>query len=283
MERIALISDTHLTSATPAFDDNLVAAQSWVSEQSVAATIHLGDITADAASEPAQLDYARAVLAAWPGRLLTLPGNHDVGDNPSEGANAVLSPQRLERYRQAFGPDFWSLAVAGWTLIGLNAQRLGRGDVFEQEQDDWLRAAVATAGGPIGLLLHKPLFRDGLEDTTRHHRYVPLEARAKLLGRFVASDLRFVASGHTHQRRRQHVDGVEHVWVPSAAFTLPDAVQETIGEKRVGMMQLTLDGDTHRFEPVWPLAMRNHDLSSFPDTYPAKAQALRDIAADRHG
>ncbi|QJU59871.1 metallophosphoesterase [Sphingomonas sp. AP4-R1] len=279
--QIALISDTHLTPVAPAFDANLAAARRWIAERGIGLTVHLGDITADGAVDPAQVDHARAMLTDWPGDLRVLPGNHDIGDNPGPHDHPPVTRERLDRHAAAFGPDRWAMAAAGWTLIGLDAQLFGQGADEERAQDAWLEGIVAKASGPIGLFLHKPLFRDGTADRSLHHRYVPPDAGVALLRR-LGEGLRFVVSGHTHQTRQLHIGGIEHLWVPSTAFILPDAMQDTVGVKDVGMAVVTLEQGAHRFELVQPEGMVRHDLADHADVYPDYADQLRAMAGRRH-
>ncbi len=277
--QIALISDTHLTPAAPLIDANLSAARRWIAARGIPHTVHLGDVCADGVGDSAQFDHARTQLANWPGQLHVLPGNHDIGDNP--GADAATDIARLGRYRAAFGADWWRFAIDRWTLIGLDAQLFGRGSVDEQVQAEWLHGALAVLRGPVGLFLHKPLFRDSPADRSTHHRYVPPGAAAALLARFAGHDLRFVASGHTHQSRSFHSAGIEHVWLPSTAFVLPDAMQEAIGSKDVAMTVLTLDEWGHRFARISPDGMLRHDLADHGYIYPEHAERLAAMAIAR--
>jgi 3',5'-cyclic AMP phosphodiesterase CpdA len=276
--KLAIISDTHITSRGKALLANLQAVRAWVEQLRPDATLHLGDITAEGASEPEQLHAAAALLADWPSALYVLPGNHDVGENDDIARHAdepVVDPARLELYRAALGPDRWRIAAKEWTLVGLNAQLIDAGSQAEAEQDAWLDDVLADAAGPVGVLLHKPLFRNDASDTERHNRYVPHAGRAKLLARLKPHDLRFVGSGHVHQYRRLMVGGVEHVWAPSSAFFVPDVVQEPIGEKVVGAMILELEPDAHSFTCVVPPGVMRHDLFDQTDTYPdARARML---------
>jgi 3',5'-cyclic AMP phosphodiesterase CpdA len=277
--QIAVISDTHLIPTAPLIDANLRAARHWIAAQDIAHTINLGDVCADGVGRPGQFDHARTQLADWPGQLHIVPGNHDIGDNP--GAGPETDQTRLNLYRATFGSDWWQFAIDRWTLIGLDAQLLGRGSIDEEAQAAWLIAALADVGGPIGLFLHKPLFRDGPADRSTHHRYVPPDAGAALLAMFAGHDLRFVASGHTHQSRSFHSSGIEHVWVPSTAFVLPDAMQETIGVKEVAITVLTLDEWGHRFARIQPRGMLRHDLTDHGYIYPEHAERLTAMAAAR--
>ena len=207
--------------------------------------VNLGDITADGAHDPRELDLARPAFAGLGADVRFLPGNHDIGDNPiAPGApnEHPLDLVRLEDYRRLFGPDRWSFDAGSWQIVGLNAQLLATGTDEEEEQFVWLAEQLRAGQGPLGLMLHKPLFRSGPADTEAHVRYVPLLARRRLLAALAKRDLRFVASGHAHQARALYVDGVDHLWVPSTAYCIPDAIQERIGHKIVGVVTLELSG-----------------------------------------
>ena len=276
--QIALISDTHLAARAAALDRNLAAARNFVETHDIAMTVHLGDITADGVIEPLQLCHARDRVAGWPGRLHCLPGNHDVGDNPGDHDHPRATADRVSRYADLLGSDRWVVVAGYWTLIGLNAQLYGSDSAAEKCQDDWLAAVTAEVPGPVGVFVHKPLFRDGPDDTSPHHRYLPAAARDRLLAQLRRVDLRFVAAGHTHQARQHLVCGVEHIWVPSLAFTLPDDMQETIGEKIVAMTVLRLTPISHQFELVVPAGLTQHCLLDLPGLYPALNDRSRDTS-----
>lgn len=280
--KIALISDTHFASVAKDFVANGRAACAWVDEIGADLTVHLGDITADGVIAPEHFSTASEVLSALKTPLKLLPGNHDVGDNPRPAASPVREPilnaEALALYRRTFGADHWSFQEGAWTALGLNAQLFGLGDLEEATQLAWLDQALASARGPIGLMLHKPLFRTAPDDGDAHHRYIPPRSRPALFKLLEGKDLRFVVSGHTHQARRYMYAGVEHVWAPSTAFTIPDRLQERIGEKTVGVMTLHLEPDGHRFEIFRPIGVNQHDLGDYADVYPRLAQAGRSIA-----
>ncbi len=74
--------------------------------------------------------------------------------------------------------------------------------------------------------------------------------------------LRLVVSGHAHQYLDTTVDGVCHLWMPSSAFILPDAMQSRIGEKLVGIGLLDVSQGIARFDLWCPDGMKRHDVSS---------------------
>jgi len=281
--RIVLVSDSHLSPVVGAFGDNWLAIEAWIASMRPDMVVHLGDITAYGDEDPAELSQAFHVLNSGDWEKRFLPGNHDMGDNPP--GPGVASEQRLvdlehlQRYRGVFGPDRWSFRAGAWQILGLNAQLFGTGLDEEEAQFAWVEAALGTSSGPLGVMLHKPLFRNGPADDEIHGRYVPQAPRRRLLDLLARRDLRFVVAGHTHQTRQIEVDGVEHVWAPSCAFVIPDALQETIGAKIVGAMTLDLTDTTHHFRLALPDRVIQHNVVDFPQLYPeftAKFIAERD-------
>jgi 3',5'-cyclic AMP phosphodiesterase CpdA len=266
--KIAVVSDTHLTPRAPAFTDNWHTARAWIREAAPDLVVHLGDITADGQHDAAELESASAAFVDLGCPILFLPGNHDVGDNPvvpGAGASSdLLDPARLEDYRRTFGPDRWSIDACGWQLVGVNAQLFGTGSDEEEAQFRWLHEQLDRGAGPVALLVHKPLFRDISDDHAAHGRYVPLAPRRRLLAACGGRDLRLVLSGHVHQSRQSHVGAVEHVWVPSTACCLPDAIQERIGEKVVGVVLLDLTESGYRIERITPSGMVRHNVLDQP-------------------
>lgn len=269
--RIALVSDTHFARDDMLTRENWDVVARWLHVTAPDLTIHLGDVTANGVHHPENLVHARELLRAVPSELLLLPGNHDIGDHAPKGGLHPTEPigtVPLTAYREVFGPDRWTRVLGGWRLVGLNAQLLSSGLAEEEEQFAWLAATLREGQGPLALFIHKPLFRDAANENAPHTRYVPRPARRRLLEMLAPHDLRLVAAGHTHQLRRLVAGGVEHVWVPSTAFTLPDMLQERIGEKRVGVTLLQLDGDSHAFIDVRPDGLRANDLMQFTHLYP---------------
>lgn len=265
--RLALVTDSHLAAEAAPCNRNWAAAKAFVGSAGADLTIHLGDITLDGACDPTQHAFALDAAADWPTPLRYLPGNHDVGDNPpSPGVPAPepLDLALLAQYRRQFGADRWRFTADGWVALGLDAQLLGSGAAAEEEQWTWLESELAsTAGRPVALFLHKPLFHaDPGEASPPLIRYVPLEPRRRLLALLAGVDLRLVLTGHAHQYLDRVIDGVRHVWVPSTAFIIPDDRQDRVGEKVTGLGLLELSPRGHRFDLVCPDGMVRHDVTT---------------------
>jgi 3',5'-cyclic AMP phosphodiesterase CpdA len=263
-----MVADSHLSPLAPTCAANWDAVRQYVSRSRSDLTVHLGDITLDAASDHSQLDSARIMCNSWPTSFRFLPGNHDIGDNPPGPENPTrqpFDPELLERFRIRFGPDYWSIAVDGWFVIGINAQLFGSGLPVETDQLHWLSEQVLQAETrPVVLMLHKPLFQNNEKDRTPHIRYVPFGPRCQLMNTIASLDLRMVLSGHVHQYLDRTINGIRHIWLPSTAFFLPDSMQERVGEKIMGVGVLELSRGNCRFDLVCPDGLSRNNLVEQP-------------------
>jgi 3',5'-cyclic AMP phosphodiesterase CpdA len=186
-----------------------------------------------------------------------LPGNHDIGDNPTAVGPVPKQPATEEcrkNYLSVVGNDRWRFDEAGWCFIGLNSLIMNTGIDSEAEQFDWLTSELSRANGkPVALFLHKPLFLNTPEDPEIESsaiRYVPQPRRKNLIEMFAAVDLRLVASGHVHQRRDFTYRHTRHVWAPSAGFVISDAMQERIGIKQTGLVEYRFAPDSFEVRHV---------------------------------
>jgi 3',5'-cyclic AMP phosphodiesterase CpdA len=283
--RIALVADSHLAPEAKAFNINWMAVAAFIQASNVDLTIHLGDITVDGFADPSQFAHVLSITTRWPTPIRYLPGNHDIGDNPpgpNMGSKHPLNSSRILDFRAAFGPDYWAFDADGWRVIGLNAQLFGTDDVEAIAQWTWLASMSSKLRDrPVVLMLHKPLFQQSPDDKSPHHRYVPIAARRRLFDLLGSNRLRVVCSGHTHQYRDTVVDGMRHVWLPSTAFYLPDAIQDRVGEKIVGLGLLELTANGYRLDLVCPDGVTRHnalDHPMYPELIAARAAEIHRTA-----
>ena len=276
--KIALVTDTHLSASAPVFDQSWETLKTWLNASDVEAVVHLGDISADAQIREEDLDHARARFDGLVPPVRFIPGNHDLGDNPPAPGQPLHGPgvtaERLDAYRRRFGDDRWQWQVAGFQIIALNAQLMGTGLAAEAAQWAWLEEVVAACDRPLGLFLHKPLFRDDPQEDAPHIRYVPRAARLRLTALLAGRDWRFACAGHAHQAVRHRLGPVDLAWIPSAAFCLPNALQEEIGEKVVGIGLLTLADGHHSLDIGNPAGLPRLNILDHPGPYP-KLEAVR--------
>lgn len=248
--RLTQISDSHLSSRLPAFTGNFDRVSAHIDATRPDLVINSGDLGFDGPVQPDDLTFARARHDALPVECRYLPGNHDIGDNPTR--TAAPPPHQptdssLQSFRSVFGDDRWHFDAAGWRFIGLNSLIMNTGLPCEEDQFDWLAAQLAGAAGrPLALFIHKPLYRDRPHDeelAATAFRYVPVPARNRLLEMLGEANLRLVASGHVHQQRDYTFRGVRHIWAPSTSFVISDDKQERIGVKEVGLVEYTFQPD----------------------------------------
>jgi 3',5'-cyclic AMP phosphodiesterase CpdA len=267
--RLTQISDTHLTRRQPTLTDNFHRMSEYIDATRPDLVVNSGDLAWDAPNNPDDFEFARELHTALPAPCRYLPGNHDVGDNPTELGPAPSQPvteQSVQAFRTHFGEDCWRFEAAGWCFIGLNSLVMNTGLASEAEQWDWLAQQLASADGrPVALFLHKPLFLNTPDDpelAATAIRYIPMPARSRLVEMLRAVDLRLVASGHVHQRRDFTFRHTRHVWAASAGFIIPDHKQEVIGAKEVGLVEYRFQPDAFEVRHVRAPGQIDVDLDS---------------------
>jgi 3',5'-cyclic AMP phosphodiesterase CpdA len=273
--RLTQISDTHLARRLPTLTDNFHRLSEYIDARRPDLVVNSGDLAFDAPTSPDDLEFARSLHASLPVPCRYLPGNHDIGDNPT-ALGPPPSQLANERDRQAFiatfGEDRWSFEAAGWCFIGLNSLVMNTGLASEAEQFDWLAEQLASSSGkPVALFLHKPLFLNSPGDpelAASAIRYVPIPPRRRLLQMLDAVDLRLVASGHVHQRRDFTHGHVRHVWAPSAGFVISDKRQEVVGIKETGLVEYRFQPDSFEVRHVRAPGQTDVDLDQLTGTAP---------------
>jgi 3',5'-cyclic AMP phosphodiesterase CpdA len=247
--RLIQISDSHLARRQPLLTDNFHRLSEYIDATRPDLVVNSGDLAFDGPTNSDDLEFAKTLHAALPVACRTLPGNHDIGDNPTKVGPVPTQPvtePSLQAFLSIFGEDRWRFDAAGWCFIGLNSMVMNTGLASEAGQFDWLASQLSSSNGqPVALFLHKPLFLNSPDDPelpATAIRYVPMPARSRLIEMLRTADLRLVASGHVHQRQDFTFGRVRHVWAPSAGFIISDARQEMIGIKEVGLVE-------YRFQP----------------------------------
>src|SRR4051794_31901511 len=118
-----------------------------------------GDLINDAGNAAQVAEFKRIAAKLDPAiKLYNLPGNHDVLNEPT--------PESLARYRERFGPDYYTFQSGGITGIVLNSNlEKGAKNVPQEaaKMEAWFKAELqkAKAGGAKQIIVfqHIPLFR----------------------------------------------------------------------------------------------------------------------------
>jgi len=265
--RLTQISDTHLARRLNKLTANFECLSDHIDTTRPDLVINSGDMAFDAPGSPDDLEFARSLHDALPVPCRYLPGNHDIGDNPTQAGPPPSHPvneKDRQAYLAAFGDDRWRFEAAGWYFVGLNSLVMNSGLLAEAEQFDWLAAELASARGrPVALFLHKPLYLDAPDDpelAASAIRYVPPAPRRRLLEMLRGVDLRLVASGHVHQRRDYSYRGLRQIWAPSAGFVISDKRQERIALKETGLVEYRFTPDSVEVRHVRAPGMVDVDL-----------------------
>ena len=265
--RLTQISDTHLSRNFAKLTDNFHRISAHIDAVRPDLVVNSGDVSWDGPAGRADMEFAKGLHAALPVDCRYLPGNHDIGDNPT-AVGAAPSCPATEELRDAFvsvfGEDRWQFEAARWRFVGLNSLIMNTGIPSEEEQEGWLRSQLAGANGkPIALFLHKPMFLNTPEDpeeAATSIRFVPQPVRARLATLLGACDIRLVASGHVHQRRDFTYRGTRHIWAPSAGFIVPDRMQDVIGIKETGLVEYRFRPDSFEVRHVRAPGLTNISL-----------------------
>ena len=278
--RLTQISDTHLARRFTRLTQNFDRVREHIDATRPDLVINTGDLGFDAPTSPDDLEYAKSLHDALPVPCRYLPGNHDIGDNPTQVgpvSTELVSEKGRQAYIALFGDDRWRFEAAGWCFVGLNSLVMNSGLVSETEQFDWLAGELANTGGkPVALFLHKPIFLNAPDDPelpASAIRYVPMPARRRLVEMLRAVDLRLVASGHVHQRRDYTFGHTRHVWSPSAGFIISDKRQERIAIKETGLVEYRFQPDSFEVRHVRAPGQADVDLDELFATEKTKAPA----------
>ncbi len=121
------------------------------------------------------------------------PGNHDVGNVPTE--------ESLNYYRKIIGEDYYSFENKGYSFVITNSQ-LWKEDIKgeSKKHDDWFKKTIKsinTKEQPIFVAGHYPLFLENYDEVDQYFN-LPLEKRLELLNLFEQNNIVAYISGHAH-------------------------------------------------------------------------------------
>lgn len=280
MPRLIHITDTHLSPRQGFFFGNFARVTRAINSERADLVVNTGDLSINGAEIEDDLAFARHCHREIATPVRFVPGNHDVGEEPEAlHLDQPIDGERLARYRQTFGADWWTTPLGSWQLIGLNALLMGSGLEDEARQWRWLEDILATVSDrPLGLFIHKPLFLTAPNEPADPAVALGQASRDQLLAAFAGRSLRFVCSGHLHQRRAELHEDVLHVWGPSTAF--PTSAPRPGAEASLGyaVLELAIDGHAAvRFEE--PSGVIRHDYMALKEN--GRYPFLKDIPPGR--
>jgi 3',5'-cyclic AMP phosphodiesterase CpdA len=123
MARVVILSDIHLSPRHGFFWANWCVARDFANAAMADAVIVNGDLAINGPDSDAEIEFAATALKGLRARVMPLPGNHDIGDEPpGQDPEQIINAARLARWDKCFGTDRWTLDRGVWRLIGINAQ-----------------------------------------------------------------------------------------------------------------------------------------------------------------
>lgn len=180
-----------------------------------------GDLINQAGNAAQSAEYHRIAARLAPGiRLFNVPGNHDVGNEPTRDSLAI--------YRERFGPDYYTFHVGGITGIVLNSNLEKAVQNVPDEaskMEAWFQEELAKAkagGGRVIVFQHIPFF---LTDANEEDQYfnIPRETRARYLKLLHEHGVEYVFAGHYHRNSEGHDGALDMVTTGPVGMPLEGA------------------------------------------------------------
>lgn len=129
-------------------------------------------------------------------RLFSVPGNHDVGNEPTA--------ESLAGYRKTFGEDYYTFQVGGVTGIVLNSNLEKGADKVPQEaakMEAWLKTQLEKARSEgakrVIVFQHIPFFLKKPDEPDQYFN-IPTETRQRYLKLLHQYGVKEVFAGHLH-------------------------------------------------------------------------------------
>jgi 3',5'-cyclic AMP phosphodiesterase CpdA len=186
--------------------------------------------TADAAQISEYKRIAKELDADIP--LYNVPGNHDVGNEPS--------PQDVDVYNAAFGPDYYTFRCGNMLGIVLNSNYLKSPEKAMDKakaQEEWLIRTLDSAANKSYknkvVFMHHPLFIEKPEEGDGYFN-IPTATRKKYLDLLKANGIKYIFAGHLHRNFLGRSDSLE--------ITTTGPVGKPLGKDSSGLRIVQVNG-----------------------------------------
>jgi len=189
--------------------------------------------------------------------VYALPGNHDVGNDPT--------PETLAYYRKNFGRDYYSFQQRDLYGIVLDASVISAPGKVQDEankQEAWLKTELATAKASgarhIVVFQHQSWFLERVDEADQYFN-IPKAARTRYLDLLKGAGVRYVFAGHYHRNAFAKDGNLEVI------TTGP--ISRPLGSDPSGIRIVTVHPDRidHQY----------YTLGNIPNTFPPSPAARR--------
>jgi 3',5'-cyclic AMP phosphodiesterase CpdA len=195
-----------------------------------------GDLV-NAAGDAAQIaEFKRVAARLDPNiRLFLMPGNHDVGNEPTK--------ESLAKYREQFGPDYYTFRMGDITGIVLNSSlEKDPHNVPEEaaKMEAWFRSELVKAQPRVIVFQHIPFFLNAANEEDRYEN-IPRETRQRYLKLLHEYGVKQVFAGHYHSTSEARDGDLEMITTGPVGKPVPPA--------RSGLRMVTVSpaGVTHKY------------------------------------
>jgi predicted MPP superfamily phosphohydrolase len=207
-----------------------------------------GDLVNQAGNAAQIAEYHRIAAKLDPAiKLYSLPGNHDVGNEPTR--------ESLAAYRERFGPDYYTFRTGGIAGFVLNSN-LEKGaekvPVEAAKMEAWLKTELERAkrdGVPhLIVFQHISFF---LKDPAEADEYfnIPLATRQRYLKLFHQYGVKQVFCGHYHRNSEGRDGDIDMVTTGPVGMPLEGA--------KSGLRLVKVEGES--------VAHKYYDFGDLPD------------------
>jgi 3',5'-cyclic AMP phosphodiesterase CpdA len=212
-----------------------------------------GDLTNKAGDAAQIAEYRRINAKVDPSiHLYNVPGNHDVGNDPT--------PESLAAYRASYGPDYYSFRegpIYGIVLDSSLFKAPGKVALEAAKQEKWLAVELEKArasGVPVVVFQHIPWFLDKADEADQYFN-VPAETRHRVLALLHRYGVKYVFAGHYHRNSFGRDGELEMITSGPAGMPIgPDPSGIRVAEWKEGVF-------VHKY----------YGLGSMPSVIPEKA------------
>ncbi len=191
--------------------------------------------------DPAQIaEYKRISGKLATGiRLFSVPGNHDVGNEPTAAS--------LAAFRQRIGEDYYTFRVGDVTGIVLNSNlEKATAKVPEEaaKMEAWLKTQLAKARSDgakrIVVFQHIPFFLEKADEPNQYFN-IPLATRLRYLKLFHEYGVTEVFAGHLHRNSEGYDGDLDMV------TTGPVGMPLNGGRSGMRLVTISPTGLTHKY------------------------------------
>lgn len=198
-----------------------------------------GDLVNDAA-DSTYADFL-SIMKGFEIPCYVAPGNHDVGNIPSDTS--------LTYYRKIIGEDYYDFKHKGFSFLVTNTQ-LWKVHVDQESErhDQWFNKSLEKnrdKNHPKIVIGHYPIFTESPEEED-HYYNLPLGKRKEILAAFKSNNVKAYLSGHTH---KLVINNYENIQMVSGETT-----SKNFDERPMGFRLWEVSSDTlkHQFIQLQP-------------------------------